>query len=85
MAAVALSEFGFLLPVLTAAMEGQIELVILPRGADPTLTPVFGICFPISHLWAIRKSLALRMRGSGGFLLSTDWATEHARTAAVER
>jgi hypothetical protein len=53
--------------------------------SNPTLTPVFGICFPISHLWAIRKSLALRMRGSGGFLLSTDWATEHARTAAVER
>ena len=37
----------------------------------PTLTPRFGICFPISHLQAARKSLALRMRGSGGFLRST--------------
>jgi DNA invertase Pin-like site-specific DNA recombinase len=42
-----------------------------PRVLDPSLTPVFGICCPISHLWAVRKSLALQMRGSGGFLLST--------------
>ena len=54
-------------------------------NSDPTLTPHFRIYFPISHLWAARTSLALRMRGSDGFLLFTDWATEHATEGAVER
>ncbi len=52
---------------------------------DPTLTPIFGIWLLVSHLWAVRKSLALRVRGSGDRLLSTNWVTGHARQAAVER
>jgi CO/xanthine dehydrogenase Mo-binding subunit len=45
----------------------------------PTLTPAFGICFLTRHLWAARKSLALRVRGSRQFSPvygSDDWASE---------
>lgn len=52
---------------------------------DPTLTPIFGICFPTSHLWTARKLLALRRRGSGSCLLSTDRRTGQAREVAVGR
>ena len=41
---------------------------------DPTLTSVFRIFFSISHLLGARKSLALRMGGLDGVLLSTDQA-----------
>src|ERR1700693_3397879 len=64
------------LPVTPPELTGQQCLFIY----NPTLTPVFGICFPISHLWAVGNALALRMRGSGGVLLSTD-----GRPSAVGR
>jgi hypothetical protein len=51
---------------------GSDYLGYLDVTSYPTLTPLFGICFPISHLWSARKSLALQMRGSGGFLRFTD-------------
>ena len=45
---------------------------VAPALSRPTLTPDFRICCPISHLRGTRKLLALRTRGSGGVLLSTD-------------
>jgi hypothetical protein len=66
-------------------LHGHQEGTFFHGYYDPTLTPVFGICLLLSSLWAVRKSLALQVRGSGDRLLSTNWATRHARQAAAER
>jgi hypothetical protein len=70
---------------MTGDRSALAEAGVRKVGLDPTLTPAFGICFLISHLWAARKSLALQIRGSGSFLRSTDQTTGQARQAAVER
>jgi hypothetical protein len=86
------TNFGITQTALASGLPGLAQVGSIarmqprdPEFYDPTLTPDFRICLPISHLWAARKSLALRMRGSEGFLLVTDWTSEQAREGAVER